>query len=66
MKKYELINRLIEKYDFKSYLEVGVQYGTNFSRKILKNGLKIWLIENAYVFHYYRFLEGIEYKNHLK
>lgn len=38
----------------------------NFSRKVLNKGFKIYLIQNFYVLHYYRLLEGRSYKNHLK
>ena len=30
MFRYEIINALIKKYDFKSYLEIGVQHGSNY------------------------------------
>lgn len=38
----------------------------DFSKKILLNRMKILLMEEVYLLHYYRFLEGISYKQHLK
>ena len=37
-----------------------------FSRRILKNGYKIYLMTGVYLFHYYRLNEGIQSKDHLK
>lgn len=37
-----------------------------FSRRIMANGKKIYLIENVYALHYYRLLEGRKFKEHLK
>lgn len=36
-----------------------------FSNRILKSGKKIALIENLYVFHVYRLLQGVRNKSHL-
>jgi GT2 family glycosyltransferase len=37
----------------------------NFSKKILKSGKKILLLQSLYLFHYYRLIEGIGFKEHL-
>lgn len=37
-----------------------------FSRKVLNKGFKIYLMEGFYIFHYYRLIEGRQYKDHLK
>jgi GT2 family glycosyltransferase len=42
---------------------LGVDY--DFSHKILNNGLDIRIMNNIYVFHYYRLLEGAGYIEHL-
>ncbi len=39
---------------------------TYFSRKILKGGFKIAVMEGVYLLHYYRLLEGMKYKKHLE
>lgn len=36
------------------------------SRQILQSGLKILLMKGIYVFHYYRHLEGANYKKHIQ
>jgi len=38
----------------------------NFCWTILKKGYKIGLMENVFCVHYYRLVEGIKYKDHLK
>ncbi len=38
---------------------------TNYSRRVIASGLKIFLIENIYLLHYYRLMEGSQNKNHL-
>ena len=35
--RYDLINKLIEKYDYKNYLEIGVSYGDNFAKVNCEN-----------------------------
>jgi len=37
----------------------------NISRKILKENLKIMLMKGVYLFHYYRLVEGVHYREHL-
>ena len=36
------------------------------SSKILRSGKGIYLMRGVYVFHYYRLLEGVKYKDHLR
>jgi len=36
------------------------------SKKILAKGYPIYLMRGVYIFHYYRMIEGIKYKKHLK
>lgn len=38
----------------------------NFCWNVLEKGYKIGLMENVFCFHYYRLVEGIKYKEHLK
>lgn len=38
---------------------------TNISNKIRRSGRKILMIDNLYMFHYYRALEGTQYKDHI-
>lgn len=38
----------------------------NFCWSVLEKGFKIGLMENVFCFHYYRLVEGIKYKEHLK
>jgi GT2 family glycosyltransferase len=38
----------------------------DFSSKILKLGKKIALMKGIYVLHYYRLMEGIKYRDHLR
>lgn len=52
--------------DVKGFSEEGVLgIDTDFSFKILNSGRKIALMKGVYIFHYYRLVEGIEYKDHL-
>lgn len=46
--------------------ENGIFVDGKFSEKVLKTGKHILLMENIYVFHYYRLKEGKQYKEHLK
>jgi len=45
--------------------EDGIFVDGKFSQKALHSGKKIALMENIYLFHYYRLLEGKQYKGHL-
>jgi len=38
---------------------------TDFSKRLIQNNLQIFLIENIYILHYYRLLEGYQNKSHL-
>lgn len=44
----------------------GIFVDGKFSEKVLKIGKQILLMQNIYVFHYYRLKEGKQYKEHLK
>lgn len=37
-----------------------------YCQKLLKSGKKIYIMQGIYGFHYYRLLEGMGYKDHLK
>ena len=54
-----------------TYTKVGMPDGllgvdNRFSHRILKAGMKIRMMNTMYCFHYYRFLNGIKDKSHLK
>lgn len=78
-KRHDLkeLNRVISGYFMlfqkKTWKEVGgfceegiLKVDNKFSRAILEKGKKIMLIESMYILHYYRMLEGVNNKSHLK
>lgn len=38
----------------------------DFSRKVVRHGHKVWIVNNVYLLHYYRFLQGKGNTTHLK
>lgn len=53
---------------FQEHTKRGTILGVDnaFSSQVLKRGYKIGLIEDLYVFHYYRLKHGVNYIQHLK
>lgn len=41
MQRTDIINKLIKKFEYKTYLEIGVQFGTNFNRVKIDNKIGI-------------------------
>lgn len=46
--RYDILNMLIKKYDFKKYLEVGVEYGQTFSRIECDFKISVDPLQNGY------------------
>jgi len=51
MKRTDLINFLIQKHNYKSYLEIGVQYGENFKNINAETKIGVDPMESEYITH---------------
>jgi len=54
-----------EKVHFREVDKMILGVDTNFCHDLLANGFNIKIAKGVYVFHYYRLLEGANYRNHL-